>query len=292
MANDINFTVDKIADVTPESNTEGSAKGSAEGQVTQNPNASKLSNMSAEELAAIIQDTKGRFPSEEEATEDEVVSEETDSDEVVSEEEETGEENEEFGEFVKKMGFKNLNAVVKSYKEMQRRATKAEEERNFYQKLTEKELDQKEQPRVISNEEYLELFYEKPFEALDTYLAQRLSPMVSRVEKIEEVVELQQAIQKYPDLLDYEEEMVKILEDYPELTYRPNALEVVYKIAKSQSSEARLKNERELGRKEALKITQQKKKATGIIKGGKGDLLKDPKNMTVAELEALLPKVY
>lgn len=284
-------TVDKVTTGAPD-----------EGQAQEN-NSDKTS-VSAAEMEAVInelvKDTKDRFPSKEEVEEKVVIEEDEDDEE--GEEEENKElpeitDYEDFEDLVQELGFKNLNAVAKSYKEMQRRATKAEEERNFYRQMIEKGLDKsydkskENQSNTLSGEEYLNLFYEKPFEALDTYLTQRLEPVMSKMSQMEDVVELQQAIQKYPDMLNYQDEIVATFDQYPELSLRPNALETVYLLVKGQNVKKDLAAERERGKKEATRNIEQKRRAMGISGRGGISTNKDISKMSVAELEKLLPRV-
>lgn len=148
--------------------------------------------------------------------------------------------------------FKDVQALVKGYKDLQSRATRRDQE---FVKLTEtlKEvlprLPQQKQQEVQENpEQFVREFVQNPRQvlndliktALTTTLKETVEPIQGQVRSLSGVVELQRFLENHPELEDGDENLImEIMDKYPEIGQRQDRLEVWLKLLKDERPDLR-----------------------------------------------------
>lgn len=154
--------------------------------------------------------------------------------------------------------FNNEDDFVKSYLEMEKMSTqnrqdladlKAQNEQligMLQQMQGQANANQAPEEPQISDEEFMEMFYEKPIEALRQLISHTLEPELEPVKQslndIAGQAQWNQRVSDFaeqtPDLEQYQDAMVNVFAEYPELKNHPRGLEMAYAMAKGASGVA------------------------------------------------------
>jgi hypothetical protein len=171
--------------------------------------------------------------------------------------------------------FKDITALVKGYKDLQSRATKRDQEYATMQGILTQivpQLPKKEQQEIAEDPEaFVKSFVQNPKEvlnalikqALTTSLKETVEPLQGEVRGLSGNLELQQFLEKHPELDDGDENLLlDAMDRYPELRTRKDRLEQWLKLIKDDHPEVR---ERMKGRKTELeKGASDAKKAASL----------------------------
>jgi len=147
--------------------------------------------------------------------------------------------------------FNNEDDFVKSYVEMEKMNTRTRQElselKNQIGQLMQvinqqKETSQPAAEEIADNENFLELFYENPKQALRQVLMETVKPeldtVVQKVTSFEKERTWRQQVDDFaathPDLEQWAQDMGEILMENPELRDHPKGLEIAYNMAKGR----------------------------------------------------------
>jgi len=153
--------------------------------------------------------------------------------------------------------FKDEDAFIKSYIEMEKMNSKNREEvkelkqeneelkqtvNEIFKRLEGGEGEQEEEEEDPS--EFMELFYTNPKEALRQVIEEtvtpQIQPIVQRIDMEDRSTEFMNKLaafeQEHPDLPEYSEQMAEIMRENPELRDHPNGIEIMYNMAKGMNA--------------------------------------------------------
>jgi hypothetical protein len=170
--------------------------------------------------------------------------------------------------------FKDITALVKGYKDLQSRATKRDQEFTQMQGILTQilpQLPKKDQQEIVEDPEaFVKSFVQNPKAVLNDLIKQALTtavePLQGEVRGLSGNLELQQFLEKHPELDEGDENLLlDAMDRYPEFRGRRDRLEQWLKLVKDDHPEVR---ERMKGRKTELeKGASDAKRAASL--GGK-----------------------
>lgn len=163
--------------------------------------------------------------------------------------------------------FKDIKALTKAYKELQSKSTKRDQEFVQMQQVLKEilpRLSQKQQEQVEEDPEaFVKSFVQNPKAVLSELIKQALAtavePLQGEVRGLSGNLELQQFLEKHPELEDGDENLLlDAMDRYPELRGRKDRLELWLKLVRDEHPEIKermkqRKDELEKGASDAKK---------------------------------------
>lgn len=171
-----------------------------------------------------------------------------------------------------------------------------EEQSRILEEIQKKLLKDDEVEPEEEDEDLVTKLLENPREVLRKELSKQILPLQIEIKAREFESILNSMRSKYKDFQQYEPRMVELSRELyppdrvpPDILANPAVLERLYMLAKAEKMDEIIALERKKAQEEALKKEQEKDKS--VVETGKGGKsVVDYANLSLAELEKLLPK--